>query len=78
MSDFYTLLKKEYKNNKNELLKEFMDLISTDFLNDGKYQALWNGHTTLKFNNNLIVYDVYNLFDLDDKKNKRSTINFKC
>ncbi len=68
LSDFYTLLEKEYKNNKNELLKEFMDLIATDFLNDGKYQVLLNGRTTLKFNNNFIVYDVYNLFDLDDKK----------
>ncbi|WP_338955157.1 Mbov_0397 family ICE element conjugal transfer ATPase [Spiroplasma endosymbiont of Polydrusus cervinus] len=68
MSDFYDLLEKEYKNNKNQLLKEFMDLITTDFLNDGKYQALWNGHTTIKFKNNFVVYDVYNLFDLDDKK----------
>ncbi len=68
INNFYYLLEKEYKNNKNQLLKEFMDLIATDFLNDGKYQGIWNGNTTIKFNNNFIVYDVYNLFDLDDKK----------
>ena len=68
MSDFYQLLIEENKNNENFLLKEFIDIIGTDFLNDGKYENLWNGHTTLVFTNQLVVYDVLTLFEQDEPK----------
>lgn len=68
MSDFYNLLIEEDKDNSNLLLKEFIDIIGTDFLNDGKYENLWNGHTTLVFTNQLAVYDVLTLFEQDEPK----------
>jgi|GEM_PF-502884 len=40
MTDFYNLLIAEDKDNSNLLLKEFIDVIGTDFLNDGKYENL--------------------------------------
>lgn len=51
MSDFHQLLVQENKVNYNALVTEFTDVITTDFLNDGKYEKLWSGHTTLAFNN---------------------------
>ncbi|MCL8210234.1 Mbov_0397 family ICE element conjugal transfer ATPase [Spiroplasma attinicola] len=68
MTDFYNLLIAEDKDNSNLLLKEFIDVIGTDFLNDGKYENLWNGHTTLVFTNQLVVYDVLTLFEQDEAK----------
>ncbi|MGL5268345.1 MAG: Mbov_0397 family ICE element conjugal transfer ATPase, partial [Spiroplasma sp.] len=68
MTDFYHLLFKENESNSSLLLKEFLDIIATDFLNDGKYEKLWNGHTTLNFNNQFIVYDVLTLFEQDEPK----------
>lgn len=68
MTDFYHLLVTEAKNNANALVTEFVDIIATDFLTDGKYEKLWNGHTTLTFNNQFVVYDVLTLFDQDEPK----------
>ncbi|MBE4704431.1 Mbov_0397 family ICE element conjugal transfer ATPase [Spiroplasma platyhelix] len=68
MSDFYQLLVREYEKDSSVLLKEFIDIIATDFLNDGKYEKLWNGHTTLTFNNQFVVYDVLTMFEQDEPK----------
>ncbi|MDQ7983034.1 MAG: ATP-binding protein [Spiroplasma sp.] len=68
MTDFYHLLTKQQQTNDNLLLQEFIDIIGTDFLNDGKYEKLWNGHTTLSFNKAFVVYDVLTLFDQDESK----------
>lgn len=68
MQDFYHFLIKENINKSNFLLKEFIDIIATDFLNYGKYEKLWNGHTTLTFNNQFVVYDVLTLFEQDESK----------
>jgi len=40
MSDFHQLLVQENKVNYNALVTEFTDVITTDFLNDGKYEKL--------------------------------------
>jgi len=40
MSDFYQLLVQANKNHSNVLVTEFIDIIGTDFLNDGKYEKL--------------------------------------
>jgi len=40
MSDFYELLVQENESNSHPLLEEFIDIIGTDFLNDGKYEKL--------------------------------------
>ena len=68
MSDFYELLVQENESNSHPLLQEFIDIIGTDFLNDGKYEKLWNGQTTLNFNKAFVVYDVLTLFDQDEGK----------
>lgn len=68
MTDFLKLLVNENKINPSKLLAEFIAIISTDFGCNGKYQKLWNGHTTLSFNNNFVVYDVLTLFEQDDTK----------
>lgn len=68
INDFYFLLIKEKENDSSFLLKEFIDIIAIDFLNDGKYEKLWNGHTTLTFNNQFLVYDVLTLFEQDEAK----------
>ena len=68
MSDFYQLLVQANKNHSNALVTEFIDIIGTDFLNDGKYEKLWNGRTSLMFNNQFVVYDVLTLFDQDEPK----------
>lgn len=68
MADFYQILLTEYQANADVLLKEFIDIIAADFLADGKYEKLWNGHTTLTFNNQFVVYDVLTLFEQDESK----------
>lgn len=68
MSDLYQTLIAAYQVAPDALLKEFIDIISTDFLNDGKYERLWNGPTTLTFNNQFVVYDVLTLFEQDESK----------
>lgn len=68
MSDLYQTLIAAYQVAPDPLLKEFIDIISTDFLNDGKYERLWNGPTTLTFNNQFVVYDVLTLFEQDESK----------
>lgn len=67
--DLYNTIKESlYKNPNDILLNNLKELIYCDFINNGQYGQLWNGHTTLKINANFIVYDVWTLFDQDIPK----------
>jgi len=63
MSDLHDTICATLNQNPSATLTEIKEMISYDFLGDGQYSTLWNGHTTLAINNQLIVYDVLNLFD---------------
>ncbi len=66
--NLYETICHSYQEKPNKTLNELMDIIQYDFCNDGQYSKLWNGHTTLNFNNQFVVYDVWTLFDQDIPK----------
>lgn len=63
MNDLYETICQSLKDSPTSTLNEIKEMINFDFLGDGQYSKLWNGHTTLAINNQFIVYDVLNLFD---------------
>ncbi|WP_338974272.1 hypothetical protein [Spiroplasma endosymbiont of Tricholauxania praeusta] len=66
--NLYETICHSYQEKPNKILNELMDIIQYDFCNDGQYSKLWNVHTTLNFNNQFVVYDVWTLFDQDIPK----------
>ena len=64
----YQTIKQNYQAKPSKTLNEILDIIQYDFCHDGQYSKLWNGHTTLNFNNQFVVYDVWTLFDQDIPK----------
>ncbi|WP_322961924.1 zonular occludens toxin domain-containing protein [Mycoplasmopsis cynos] len=75
MSDFYEFINTfKFANALEEnLLRQYLNeiklLILYDFMNNGLYQHLYNGHTNIDFKNDLTILDTYNL----DVKNQNSS-----
>lgn len=66
--NLYETICHSYQEKPNKTLNEIKEMINFDFLGDGQYSKLWNGHTTLAINNQFVVYDVWTLFDQDIPK----------
>lgn len=66
--DLYQTIKQSYQAKPSKTLSEILDIIQYDFCHDGQYSKLWNGHTTLNFKNQFVVYDVWTLFNQDIPK----------
>ncbi|WP_368486924.1 Mbov_0397 family ICE element conjugal transfer ATPase [Spiroplasma sp. DGKH1] len=68
-NDVYKTINNSLAINSNDaILNTLKEIIYYDFMNDGQYKQLWNGHTTLNLKSNFVVYDVWTLFDQDIPK----------
>ena len=62
IENLVTLLEKH--KNKGFMEERVWKIIKYEFTGHGKYATLWNGHSDLKFDNNLLyVFDIKTLFD---------------
>ncbi|WHQ37370.1 Mbov_0397 family ICE element conjugal transfer ATPase [Spiroplasma sp. SV19] len=64
-NDLYDVICASYNEKKTPILADLKDLLEFDFIGDGQYAKLWNGHTTLELNNIFTVIDFKDLLDQD-------------
>lgn len=65
IQDLISHIEESEKNNPSSELKKLLFLLKTDFEANGKYFDIYNGATNVVFDNNLLIFDVQNLYEVD-------------